>query len=90
MDLPVVSTGYCEGLHSRLEELLGPDTISVHQELGLGMDLPAEEPVTMSLEPPHTAVAVLSEVEPVVEAQGPVAVAAETSVAEVVGDNPPF
>ena len=39
MDLPVVSTGYCEGLHSRLEELLGADTVAVHQELGLGMDL---------------------------------------------------
>ena len=50
MDLPVVSTGYCEDLHGRLEELLGPDTVAVHQELGLGMDLPAEAPVTMPLE----------------------------------------
>ncbi len=50
LDLPVVSTGYCEGLHSRLEELLGADTVAVHQELGLGMDPPAEEPVTMPLE----------------------------------------
>ena len=50
MDLPVVSTGYCEGLHSRLEELLGADAVTVHQELGLGMDSPAEEPKTMPLE----------------------------------------
>ena len=51
MDLPVVSTGYCEGLHSRLEELLGPDTVAVHQELGLGIDPPSEEPMTIPLEP---------------------------------------
>ena len=50
MDLPVVSTGYCEDLHGRLEELLGLDTVAVHQELGLGMDLQAETPVTMPLE----------------------------------------
>jgi DNA polymerase-3 subunit alpha len=50
MDLPVVSTGYCEGLHVRLEELLGPDTVAVHQELGLGMDPPVEVPVDMPLE----------------------------------------
>ena len=51
MDLPVVSTGYCEGLHFRLEELLGPDTVAVHQELGLGIDPPSEEPMTIPLEP---------------------------------------
>ena len=50
MDLPVVSTGYCEELHSRLEELLGADTVAVHQELGLGLEPPAEVPVTMPLE----------------------------------------
>ena len=27
MDLPVVSTGYCEGLHQRLESLLGPNAV---------------------------------------------------------------
>ncbi len=51
MDLPVVSTGYCQGLHSRLEELLGADTVAVHQELGLGIDPPSEEPMTIPLEP---------------------------------------
>ncbi|MCH7738365.1 MAG: DNA polymerase III subunit alpha, partial [Chloroflexi bacterium] len=50
MDLPVVSTGYCEALHARLEELLGPDTVAVHQELALGMEPPAESPATMPLE----------------------------------------
>ncbi len=50
MDLPVVSTGYCEGLHSRLEELLGTDTVTVHQELGLGIDSSTKDPVTMPLE----------------------------------------
>jgi hypothetical protein len=50
MDLPVVSTGYCEELHFRLEELLGADTVAVHQELGLGLEPPAEVPVTMPLE----------------------------------------
>jgi len=44
MDLPVVSTGYCEALHRRLEELLGLDTVAVHQELGLVE--PEEKPVT--------------------------------------------
>jgi DNA polymerase-3 subunit alpha len=57
MDLPVVSTGYCEGLHSRLEELLGSDTVTVHQELGLGMEPPIEEPVTMPLESAPSVVA---------------------------------
>ena len=27
MELPVVSTGYCEGLHQRLEDLLGPSAV---------------------------------------------------------------
>jgi len=82
MDLPVVSTGYCEGLHSRLEELLGPDTVAVHQELGLGMEPPVEEPVTMPLEAvPAVAsesappiVAGPAEDEPVAKTQDPVAV----------------
>lgn len=56
MDLPVVSTGYCEGLHARLEELLGPDTVAVHQELGLGMEPPNESPVHMPLESAPPAV----------------------------------
>ena len=38
LDLPVVSTGYCESLHERLEDLLGPDTVAVHQEMGLTVD----------------------------------------------------
>ena len=61
MDLPVVSTGYCEDLHGRLEELLGPDTVAVHQELGFGMDLSAEGPVTMPLEPALPAEAAIDE-----------------------------
>ena len=38
LDLPVVSTGYCESLHERLEDLLGPDTVAVHQEMALAVD----------------------------------------------------
>ncbi len=38
MDLAVVSTGYCETLHQRLEALLGPDSVGVHQEMPLGID----------------------------------------------------
>ena len=38
MDLPVVSTGYCETLHQRLEELLGPNSVAVHHEMALGVD----------------------------------------------------
>ena len=34
MDLPVVSTGYSEGLHQRLESLLGPDTVRLHDGPG--------------------------------------------------------
>ena len=99
MDLPVVSTGYCEDLHGRLEELLGPDTVAVHQELGLGMDLSAEVPVTMPLEPALPAEAAIDEthvsapleaitdepVTPVVEseAEGPVPEATVLVAAEV-------
>jgi DNA polymerase-3 subunit alpha len=50
MDLPVVSTGYCEDLRTRLEELLGTDTVAVHQKLGLGLEPQAEVPATMPLE----------------------------------------
>ena len=50
MDLPVVSTGYSDELHTRLEELLGPDTVVVHQELGLGMEPPSAAPVNLPLE----------------------------------------
>ena len=99
MDLPVVSTGYCEDLHGRLEELLGPDTVAVHQELGLGMDLSAEVPVTMPLEPALLAEAAIDAtsvsapleaitdepVTPVVEseAEGPVPEATVLVAAEV-------
>ena len=38
MDLPVVSTGYCPPLHERLEDLLGPDTVTVRQEMPLGVE----------------------------------------------------
>ena len=37
MDLPVVSTGYCDPLRERLEDLLGPDTVAVAQEMPLGV-----------------------------------------------------
>ena len=37
MELPVVSTGYCEPLRERLEDLLGPDTVAVTQEMPLGV-----------------------------------------------------
>ncbi|MEE8464975.1 MAG: OB-fold nucleic acid binding domain-containing protein, partial [Dehalococcoidia bacterium] len=50
MDLPVVSTGYCDSLHTRLEELLGPDTVAVQQELGLGVEPASSAPVNMPLE----------------------------------------
>jgi len=29
MELPVVSTSYCDDLRHRLESLLGPDTVAV-------------------------------------------------------------
>ncbi len=87
MDLPVVSTGYCEGLHSRLEELLGSDTVAVHQELGLGIESPAEESVTMPLETASiitaesvpAAAVVPAENEPIGTAQDPVAVSGSGS-----------
>jgi len=34
MDLPVVSTGYCEELQKRLEELLGPGMVQVRTDSG--------------------------------------------------------
>jgi hypothetical protein len=102
MDLPVVSTGYCEGLHSRLEEILGSDTVTVHQELGLGMEPLEEKPITMPLE---TAPQPVSEPEPlpstvveelpseVAESQIPISVADEVPAAvgaEAPRDEPPF
>ena len=99
MDLPVVSTGYCEDLHGRLEELLGLNTVAVHQELGLGMDLQAETPVTMPLESTPLAEVAIDEtsvsapleaitdepVTPVVEseAEGPVPEATVSVAAEM-------
>ena len=37
MEMPVVSTGYCEDLRLRVEDILGPDTISVSHEMPLGV-----------------------------------------------------
>ena len=37
LELPVVSTGYCDVLRERLEDLLGPDTVAVTQEMQLGV-----------------------------------------------------
>ena len=37
MELPVVSTGFCDPLRERLEVLLGPDTVAVTQEMPLGV-----------------------------------------------------
>ena len=37
MELPVISTGYCDPLRERLEDLLGPDTVAVTQEMPLGV-----------------------------------------------------
>ena len=37
MQLPVVSTGYCDLLRERLEDLLGPDTVAVTHEMPLGV-----------------------------------------------------
>ena len=37
MELPVVSTGYCDPLRERLEDLLGPDTVAVTHEMPLGV-----------------------------------------------------
>lgn len=36
MDLPIVSTGYCEALKQRLEELLGPGTVLLQPASGPG------------------------------------------------------
>ena len=90
MDLPVVSTGYCEALQVRLEELLGPDTVAVHQELGLGMEPPEEVPVTMPLEsapPPTPEPAPPAVVEPPVES--PVASGEEVLTAPDISDPDP-
>ena len=102
MDLPVVSTGYCDGLHSRLEEILGSDTVTVHQELGLGMEPLEEKPITMPLEtapqpvsePEPVASAVLEEIPvEVAEPHIPISVAPEVPAAvgaEAPRDEPPF
>ena len=37
LDMPVVSTGYCEDLRDRVEDILGPDTVAVSQEMSLGV-----------------------------------------------------
>ena len=37
LDMPVVSTGYCDDLRERVEDILGPDTIAVSQEMPLGV-----------------------------------------------------
>ncbi len=37
MDMPVVSTGYCDSLRERLEEILGPDTVTVNHEMPLAV-----------------------------------------------------
>jgi DNA polymerase-3 subunit alpha len=37
LDMPVVSTGYCDDLRERVEDILGPDTVAVSQEMPLGM-----------------------------------------------------
>ena len=37
MEMPVVSTGYCDDLRDRVEDILGPDTISVSHEMPLGV-----------------------------------------------------
>jgi hypothetical protein len=92
MDLPVVSTGYCEELHSRLEELLGTDTVAVHQELGLGLEPPAESPVTMPLEAapiPDAGPANDASNESAPEIKPETVAVAEPPLAETTEDNPP-
>ena len=37
LDMPVVSTGYCDDLRERVEDILGPYTVAVSQEMPLGM-----------------------------------------------------
>ena len=37
LDMPVVSTGYCDDLRDRVEDILGPDTVAVSQEMSLGV-----------------------------------------------------
>jgi len=104
MDLPVVSTSYCDGMHTRLEELLGPDTVAVHQELGLGLEPPPAAPVNMPLEPapkpplkptPDSATETtrISQSTPAAVAEAPVAAPPDVSTpvgADALGDEPPF
>ena len=37
LDMPVVSTGYCDDLRDRVEDILGPDTVTVSHEMPLGV-----------------------------------------------------
>ena len=37
LEMPVVSTGYCDDLRDRVEDILGPDTITVSHEMPLGV-----------------------------------------------------
>ena len=37
LDMPVVSTGYCDDLKERVEGILGPDTVTVNHEMSLGV-----------------------------------------------------
>ena len=104
MDLPVVNTGYCDGLHTRLEELLGSDTVVVHQELGLGLEPPSATPVSMPLESEPeparnpaldiaTAIPGTSRSPPAAVAEAPEAGFAVVSTpigADALGDEPPF
>ena len=104
MDLPVVSTGYSDELHTRLEELLGPDTVVVHQELGLGMEPPSAAPVNLPLEAdpgpapvsaPDTGTETIgtSRSTPAAAVDVPVGIPAELSEpvgAEALSDEPPF
>jgi len=104
MDLPVVSTGYCDGLHTRLEKLLGPDTVTVQQEMGLGVEPQVPAPINMPLEAapepafqlsPETVIDAteISLSAPVAVPEAPVSAPSEVTVpigAEAAGDEPPF
>ncbi len=37
LDMPVVSTGYCDDLRERVEDILGPDTVTVSHEMSLAV-----------------------------------------------------
>ena len=41
MDFPVVSTGYCDGLRDRLEDLLGPHSVVLERPLGTAVADPS-------------------------------------------------